>query len=187
MKLIVGLGNPGAKYASTWHNLGFLAVDSLAERVTSFRGFREKDRAEISQVSFEGESVWLMKPQTFMNLSGEAVGSFVRYHGIEPEEVLVVHDDLDLELSRLQIKKGGGSAGHNGLESIFQHWGKDFYRLRVGIGKPPERMSVSDYVLKNVSKAEILPIVESARQALEEVLNKGVNKAVASINVWPKK
>lgn len=186
MKLIIGLGNPGARYSSTWHNLGFLVIDEFAKSQPSFRGFREKDRAQIAQTTFKNSSVWLMKPQTFMNLSGEAVGSFVRYHGVEPQETLVIHDDLDLEMGRLQIKKGGGSAGHNGLESIFQHWGKDFSRLRIGI-KIPDISDVSEYVLKSVSQRTIMPIVESARHALEEVLDKGVDKAAVSINQWPKK
>ena len=186
MKLVVGLGNPGSQYVWTWHNLGFLVLDHVLSRRPDFREYREKDKAMLASVSIGSKEVWFMKPQTFMNLSGEALPKFVRSHGIEPQEAVVVHDEIDLEEGRVQLKKGGGSAGHRGLESIFQYWSRDFYRLRIGIGKP-QGTDAPDHVLGKVPKARIVPIVERASEALEAILSVGPEKAVSAINVWPRK
>ena len=134
MKLIVGLGNPGAQYAGHRHNVGFLAVDQLAgsgwSRETRFK-------ADIVKVLIAGGDRWLMKPATFMNASGEAVGSFSRFHRLVPEEILIIHDELDLPPGAIRLKQGGGHGGHNGIRDIESHLGSpDFWRLRIGIGHP---------------------------------------------------
>lgn len=185
MKLVVGLGNPGTKYTWTWHNLGFLVLDHFLSGQPSFSTYREKGKALLASVPLEGRTAWFMKPQTFMNLSGEALPDFVRSHGVEPEETIVVHDEVDLEEGRIQLKKGGGSAGHRGLESIFQYWSRDFYRLRVGAGKPKE-IDTADHVLRKAPRERLEPIVARASADLAAILAQGPEKAISAINVWPR-
>ncbi|MDD5275236.1 MAG: aminoacyl-tRNA hydrolase [Methylovulum sp.] len=156
IKLIVGLGNPGRQYEKTRHNAGFLFLDELvcdfggAWCVESrFQGLLAECRVAA------GVSVVLLKPETFMNRSGQSVGKVVRYYKLLPEEILVVHDELDFEVGVVRLKKDGGHAGHNGLRDIIAHLGvKDFYRLRFGIGRPGAGKSVADYVLSPPSKVE---------------------------------
>jgi PTH1 family peptidyl-tRNA hydrolase len=161
--LIVGLGNPGPRYARTRHNFGFLLVDRLVSRWASEpgascqgRGVRAK--AELWEVSEEyGARRWLLiKPQTFMNLSGQSVGEVCRKNGIAPERVLVIHDELDLPLGTVRFKFSGGLAGHNGLKSVAAHLGtRDFARLRMGIGRPDGPEAMADYVLRTFHPDEL--------------------------------
>ncbi len=148
IKLIVGLGNPGQQYDRTRHNAGFWFLDGVIANYGVSWSYEGRFEGSVSNALIAKQKVVLLKPQTFMNLSGRAVGNLSRYFKFEPEEILVVHDELDFEPGVIRLKKGGGHAGHNGLRDIAANLGsKDFYRLRVGIGRPPGRQSVADYVL----------------------------------------
>lgn len=153
MKLWVGLGNPGAKYAGNRHNIGFMAV----ERIAADHGFGPWKRGFQGLVSdgrLAGERVMLLKPETFMNLSGQSVGEALRFHKIGPEALTVFHDELDLAPGRLRLKQGGGHAGHNGLRSIHAHIGEGYQRVRLGIGHPGHKDAVAAYVLHDFAKAD---------------------------------
>jgi peptidyl-tRNA hydrolase, PTH1 family len=158
LHLIVGLGNPGGKYARNRHNIGFMALDAMARRWNAKPGntnpWKSKFQAEITDVTVEGEKVLLMKPQTFMNESGRAVGEAMRFHKIALSDVAVFHDELDLAPAKLRTKTGGGNAGHNGLRSISAHCGNDYQRIRMGIGHPGDKDIVFAYVLNDFAKAE---------------------------------
>ncbi|WGR63239.1 aminoacyl-tRNA hydrolase (plasmid) [Paracoccus ferrooxidans] len=153
MKLIVGLGNPGAKYATNRHNVGFMAVDRIAAD-HGFAPWRARFQGEIAEGRLGGMRVTLLKPGTFMNLSGQSVGEAMRYLKLGPEDVTVLHDELDLAPGKLRLKTGGGHAGHNGLRSLHQHIGEGYRRLRIGIGHPGDKNRVSGYVLSDFAKAE---------------------------------
>lgn len=153
MKLFVGLGNPGSKYARTRHNIGFMAVDRIAED-HGFTPWRSKFQGEMSEGRLGREKVILLKPQTFMNLSGQSVGEAMRFHKLTAEDVVVFHDELDLAPGKCRLKSGGGHAGHNGLRSIHQHIGETYDRVRLGIGHPGHKDRVSGYVLHDFAKAE---------------------------------
>ncbi|MCQ2003610.1 aminoacyl-tRNA hydrolase [Rhizobium sp. NRK18] len=153
MIIIAGLGNPGAKYAGNRHNIGFMAVDAIQRRA-SFAPWSKKFRAEISEGEIAGEKVLLMKPQTFMNLSGESVGEAMRFYKLGPENIVAVYDELDLLPGKARIKTGGGSGGHNGIKSLDAHCGKDYRRLRLGIGHPGDKAHVHGYVLGDFAKAD---------------------------------
>lgn len=161
MLLIVGLGNPGRQYENTRHNVGFMAVDSIA-RSLSFSSFSEnnKFKGEIATGEAFGDKTILLKPITYMNLSGEAVGAVASYYKIPLEKIVVIHDDIDLKLGDVRIKRGGGHAGHNGLRSIDAHIGKDYFRIRIGVGRPQDKEDVANYVLQHFSKDEMVDISE---------------------------
>lgn len=152
--LIVGLGNPGSQYACNRHNIGFMALDALQAAYGPMVSWRRKFKGEAAEITIDGQKCLLLKPQTFMNLSGDAVGAACQFYKITPQRVLVIHDELDLPFGRLRSKKGGGHGGHNGLRSIDAHIGTDYYRLRLGIGHPGDKNRVSDYVLHDFSKTE---------------------------------
>src|SRR5215831_16258368 len=154
MWLIVGLGNPGPEYAGNRHNIGFMVVDEIAQRARVGHAWRKKFGGELLQAEVAGAGAILLKPMKYMNLSGEVVQPVAAFFQIEPQRMLVIHDELDLPFGRIQVKLGGGTAGHNGLKSIAQRMGSpDFLRVRVGIGRP-DRMDPADYVLHELSKAE---------------------------------
>ena len=154
MKLFVGLGNPGAKYAGNRHNIGFMALDAIAG-AHGFAPWRSKFQGQVSEGRLGGTRVVLLKPETFMNLSGQSVGEAMRFFKIDPPDVVVFHDELDLAPGKLRLKQGGGHAGHNGLRSIHQHLGTDAYaRVRLGIGHPGHKDRVAGYVLSDFAKAD---------------------------------
>ena len=153
MKLIVGLGNPGAKYARNRHNIGFMAVDEIAS-AHGFSPWRAKFQGQVSKGRIGSDKVILLKPETFMNLSGQAVGEAARFHKIAPADVIVFHDELDLAPAKIRVKTGGGHAGHNGLRSIHQHIGPDYDRVRMGVGHPGHKDAVAGYVLRDFPKAD---------------------------------
>ncbi|HET7831913.1 MAG TPA: aminoacyl-tRNA hydrolase [Gallionella sp.] len=169
IRLIVGLGNPGRDYETTRHNAGFWWVDELARlQNLSFRS-EAKFHGLVARDHWHGHEVWLLKPQTFMNVSGRAVGALAQFYKIEPAQILVVHDELDLPPGSAKLKLGGGHGGHNGLKDIIAHLGtKDFWRLRVGIGHPGERNEVVNYVL-NAPRKEELVLIEQAMQRAQDV------------------
>jgi PTH1 family peptidyl-tRNA hydrolase len=153
MQLFVGLGNPGAKYARNRHNIGFMAVDAIAAD-HGFGPWRAKFRGRVAEGVLGGEKVLLLKPETFMNLSGESVAEAARFYKLGPEDVVVFHDELDLAPGKLRVKRGGGHAGHNGLRSIHAHLGAEYARVRLGIGHPGHKDRVSGYVLQDFAKAD---------------------------------
>ena len=153
MKLFVGLGNPGAKYAGNRHNIGYMAVDRIAAD-HGFGPWRSKFQGVISEGRLGREKVVLLKPETFMNLSGQSVGEAMRFHKLEPADVIVFHDELDLAPGKCRLKTGGGHAGHNGLRSIHAHIGEAYDRVRLGIGHPGDKNRVAGYVLADFAKAE---------------------------------
>ena len=187
--LIVGLGNPGREYSGSRHNVGFMVLDRLAEELDT-RFSRTKMNALMTAVRWQGERLILIKPQTFMNLSGQAVASYLRFYRLPLENTLVVYDDVDLPFETLRMRPDGGDAGQKGVRSIIQQLGtKKFPRLRVGIDRPPGRKPVSDYVLENFSREEqeILPFVlAQASAAALHFINNGLDAAMTQYNQQPK-
>jgi len=153
MRLFVGLGNPGAKYAHNRHNVGFMALDQIASD-HGFGPWRAKFQSSVSEGRLGREKVVLLKPETFMNLSGQSVGEAMRFYKLEVGDVMVFHDELDLVPGKIRVKTGGGHAGHNGLRSIHQHIGADYSRVRIGIGHPGHKDRVSGYVLHDFARAD---------------------------------
>jgi len=159
MQIWVGLGNPGAKYALHRHNVGFMAMDAIAE-VYGFGSEQKKFAGSVREGQIGTHKVLLLKPATFMNESGRSVGEAMRFYKLEMSALTVFHDELDLAPFKVKIKQGGGTAGHNGLRSIDKHLGKEFRRVRIGIGHPGHKDRVSGYVLGNYAKAEIDPLTD---------------------------
>lgn len=153
MKLFVGLGNPGAKYERNRHNIGFMALDRIAGD-HGFSPWKSKFQGQLSEGKLGLEKVILLKPQTFMNNSGQSVGETMRFYKLTTDDVVVLHDELDLAPGKCRVKKGGGHAGHNGLRSIHAHIGADYGRVRLGIGHPGHKDAVSGYVLRDFPKAD---------------------------------
>jgi len=186
VKLIAGLGNPGIRYSYSRHNVGFLVLDALA-RMEDIEISRGKFDSCIGRGMISGVPVILAKPQTFMNLSGIAVGKLAGYFGINTEDIIVVHDDMDFSIGDIRIKIGGGTAGHKGLISVVNHLGgPEFVRIRLGIGRPVAGRMTEDYVLERFSKSEmqVLPdAVERACDAAIEVILSGVQAAMNKFNV----
>ena len=153
MKLLVGLGNPGAKYAQNRHNIGFMAMDRIAAD-HGFSGWRSKFQGQMCDGRLGSERVTLLKPETFMNLSGQSVGEAMRYLKLAPDDIIVFHDEIDLAPGKVRLKTGGGHAGHNGLRSIHGHIGPDYDRVRLGVGHPGHKDAVPGYVLHDFPKAD---------------------------------
>lgn len=151
--LLVGLGNPGKKYAKHRHNIGFMAVDEIAGAY-GFKSYSKKFQGELADGDISGVRCLILKPQTYMNLSGQSVGACARFYKIPPEKIIVFHDELDLPFGKIRIKQGGGNGGHNGLKSMDEHVGANYWRVRMGIAHPGDKDRVSDYVLSDFSKAE---------------------------------
>ncbi|MBY4039576.1 aminoacyl-tRNA hydrolase [Rhodococcus fascians] len=179
--LIVGLGNPGPQYDKTRHNVGFMVADALAGRVGSSFSSHKKSNSDIVQARLDGRSVVVAKPRTFMNLSGQPVAALARFFSVDPANIVVVHDELDIDFGALRLKLGGGEGGHNGLRSISQHLGtKDYLRVRVGVGRPPGRMDPASFVLKPFSTPErkdLGVLIEEAADAAELLLKVGLEAA----------
>lgn len=175
IKLIVGLGNPGRQYEKTRHNAGFLFLDVLADDLGCSWFNESKFQGYFAQGNIANASVMLLKPDTFMNRSGLAVGKIARYYKLQPEEILVVHDELDFNPGIVKLKKDGGHAGHNGLRDIIAHLNSNqFYRLRIGIGRPAAGKVVADFVLSNPSKNEfelLLNAFDLSRNYIPQMVN----------------
>ena len=169
MRLVAGLGNPGARYARNRHNIGFMAVEAIARRHSS-AGFRNRFKGELAEVSIGGERVLLLKPQTFMNASGELVGEAARFFKFLLSDIIVIHDEIDLRPGKVRVKQGGGSAGHNGLRSIDALHGPDYWRVRIGVGHPGVKELVQPYVLQNFSGEELTGWVEPLLVAVAETI-----------------
>ena len=168
IQLIVGLGNPGSEYEPTRHNAGFWFVDELVQRCRQSFRLEQRFHSEVARCLLDGNECRLQKPMTFMNRSGQAVGSLARFFKIPLQQILIVHDELDLPPGTIRLKKGGGHGGHNGLRDLINHLGsRDFYRLRVGIGHPGHRDQVVDYVLRKPSKEDRRQIDQAVYDALD--------------------
>jgi PTH1 family peptidyl-tRNA hydrolase len=186
MHLIVGLGNPGAEYARTRHNAGFMLVERLAEQWKSGWANERKFVSRIAKAEHGGGKVLLCEPQTFMNLSGEAVGALVKYYQLPLEKILIVVDDADLPLGEIRLRPGGGSGGHHGLESVAQHLGSTEYaRLRIGIGRKDEARQITGHVLGKFAAEEnavLEKVLERASGQIECWLSAGLPKAMSQFN-----
>ena len=182
--LIAGLGNPGKEHRQNRHNIGFMAVDRLADQFEISMS-RAQSKAVVGNGRIAGEQVILAKPQTYMNRSGDSIGPLVNYYHIPLENVLVIYDELDLPFGALRLRPEGGSGGHNGMKSIINHLGQGFPRIRLGIGRPPGRMEPADYVLQDFRGAEIEVadiLLNEAVSAVETYLSDGIDLAMTKHN-----
>jgi len=189
IRLLVGLGNPGPQYEGTRHNAGFWWVDAAARALGVRLALDRATHGLVGRASHAGSPVWLLQPQTFMNLSGKAVAPLARFFKIEPAQILVVHDELDLLPGQMKIKQGGGAAGHNGLKDILAQLGTpDFWRLRIGIGHPGTREEVVDWVLRRPAPEQreaILDCIAKSIDALPLLLEGPMERAIAKIHAKP--
>jgi len=173
MRLVVGLGNPGSRYARNRHNIGFMVAAAIARRY-GFSAFRSRFKGELAEGVIGAERLLLLCPQTFMNASGEAVLAAMSFYKIAPGEIVVIHDELDLRPGKVRVKRGGGSAGHNGLRSIDAMIGPDYWRIRIGIGHPGVKELVHPYVLMNFTAEEmrrwVVPLVDAVAETTPVLL-----------------
>lgn len=186
--LVVGLGNPGPKYATTRHNLGFVVADILAERIGSGFKLHKKSGAEATTGRLGGRAVVLAKPRVYMNESGRQVGPLANFYSVDPADVVILHDELDIDFGRIRLKLGGGEGGHNGLRSVAAALGtKNFQRVRIGVGRPPGRKDPAAYVLEPFSSAErpeVGLVCEQAADATELLLSQGLEPAQNIVHAW---
>jgi PTH1 family peptidyl-tRNA hydrolase len=186
--LVVGLGNPGPVYAKTRHNLGFMVADLLAGRLGSAFKVHKKSGAEVTTGRLGDRSVVLAKPRTYMNESGRQVGPLAKFYSIPPADIVVIHDELDIDFGRIRLKLGGGEGGHNGLRSVAAALGtKDFQRVRIGVGRPPGRQDAAAFVLdpfNTVERKEVPTICEQAADATELLLKIGLEPAQNTVHAW---
>ena len=182
LKVIVGLGNPGAKYTETRHNAGFWFIEEVARKCAATFRSDKKFHGEVARISLEGKELWLLKPDTFMNRSGLAVQSLLSFYRISAEQLLVVHDEIDLPPGTVKLKSGGGHGGHNGLRDIIAQLGnKDFFRLRIGVGHPGSKDQVVDYVLRSASRDDRILIdrnIDDAINILPDLASGALEKAM---------
>jgi len=187
--LIVGLGNPGKQYIDTRHNAGWHLLDTIVRDNPTLRFDEKRNKALIARGNLAGVNVALVKPQTYMNLSGEAVGPIARFYKIPPERVVVAFDELDLPLATLKLRKKGGASGHNGMRSIIQHLGtQEFPRIRLGIGRPTGQIPAKAYVLQKFSTNEWKEMVvtyQRGADAVQSILTDGMDNAMNKFNVLP--
>ncbi|WP_168464350.1 aminoacyl-tRNA hydrolase [Wolbachia endosymbiont of Ctenocephalides felis wCfeT] len=181
MHLIVGLGNPGSQYELTCHNIGFIVVDAIC-KYWSFQPFSKKADYLVSSGTINDDKVILLKPYSFMNNSGIPVAKVRNFYKILLDNIIVIHDDADLELGRIKIKKGGSSAGHNGLKSIDSFTNNDYWRLRFGVGRPDDQRSLADYVLSKFSNFDnLIPLVEKIAENIHLILQKNHSTFIKNI------
>ncbi len=186
MKLVAGLGNPGKEYASTKHNLGFLAIDEIARRA-GIDLTKKKFRGVYGEGFLSGEKLILLKPETYMNRSGESVSEAAVFYNISPTDIIIIHDEMDLPAGTLRVKAGGGSAGHNGIRSIIDRIGSpEFIRIRIGIGKPGGKSKGAAHVLSRFGSGEedaVKASVERAADAVLELIENGLERTMNKFNV----
>ena len=190
MKIIIGLGNPGIEYSQTRHNVGFMAIDALAKRLGA-DNWRSKFSALIAETQIGQEKVLLVKPQTYMNLSGTAAGEIMRWYKINSTDIIAVYDDMDFPVGSARLRKNGSSGGHRGVESLLVNIGtEDFARVRIGIGRPAANWTVVDHVLAKFSQADqaaIADIITELLPAIECIVSQGIEKAMSRYNFKTKK
>lgn len=185
IKLIIGLGNPGSQYAKTRHNAGFWFVEKLAESFNISINPEKKFHGKVGRGSIYGTEVRLLLPETFMNRSGQAVAPLAKFYNIQADEILVAHDELDIQAGAIKLKTGGGHGGHNGLRDIVPYIGQDFHRLRIGIGRPQHSSQVSNFVLNKPSQDEQTNIdlaIDCAISSLKDIIHGDFDKARNQIN-----
>ena len=185
IRIIAGLGNPGEKHERTLHNAGFWFADALADAFGGGFRYEKKFDAEICKLAMHGEDVWLMKPQSYMNLSGGPIRSVLDYYRLKANEMLVAHDEIDLPLGTVRFKKAGGHGGHNGLRDVIQHCGPDFLRLRIGVGHPGEKSKVTNYVLKRASsdaERAVEDNIAEAVAAMRTLFDDGLDAATKELH-----
>lgn len=184
MRIVVGLGNPGGRYSNTRHNVGFIAVNRLANNLTG--GWRNKFQAEVGEAVIAGDKCLLVKPQTFMNLSGRSVREILNWYKLAPENLIVIYDDMDLALGKIRLRFQGGAGGHNGIKSIIGELGTDrFDRIKIGIGRPPEGWDPVDYVLSDLRANELAnmaEVLEKVEGAVQSIISEGIIRAMNSYN-----
>ncbi|MGQ9371416.1 aminoacyl-tRNA hydrolase [Azospirillum sp. A39] len=183
MLLLVGLGNPGAEYARNRHNIGFMAVEEIARR-HGFGPWRRRFQGQTAEGTVAGDKILALEPLTYMNLSGQSVGAALQFFKLKPEQVVVFHDELDLPPARLRVKKGGGHGGHNGLRSIDGHIGKEYWRVRLGIGHPGDKNQVSNYVLHDFAKADkdwLEPLIDACADAFPLLVEGQAEKFMSKV------
>lgn len=190
MKLIVGLGNPGMQYAATRHNIGFEVIDSISDAY-NIQVVKNKYKALIGEGMIAGEKVILMKPQTYMNLSGEAVKACMEFHKIAIEDLIVIYDDISLEVGQLRLRESGSAGGHNGIKNIIAHLGtQQFNRIRFGVGEKPAGWDLANYVLGRFPEEEmkvVAPQTVEAAKAVELIIRSGMSKAMNQYNIKVKR
>lgn len=186
--LVVGLGNPGPNYAKTRHNLGFMVADILADRIGSGFKVHKKSGAEVTTGRLGNRAVVLAKPRVYMNESGRQVGPLANFYSVDAADVVVLHDELDIDFGRIRLKLGGGEGGHNGLRSVAAALGtKNFQRVRIGVGRPPGRKDPAAYVLEAfsaVERPEVPTICEQAADATELLIAQGLEAAQNTVHAW---
>jgi PTH1 family peptidyl-tRNA hydrolase len=183
--IIAGLGNPDSKYERTLHNAGFWFVDALAREYGGDLRYEKKFDADIGRIKLQDKDVWLVKPQSFMNLSGGPVRGMLDYYRLRPADLLVAHDEIDLPPGTVRLKQGGGHGGHNGIRDVIQHCGADFMRLRVGVGHPGEKSKVTNYVLKKGSadvQAAVEQNLDDAVALMPVLMDDGLNAAMKELH-----
>lgn len=183
--MIAGLGNPDSKYERTLHNAGFWFVDALLRKVGGEFRYDKKFDAEICRIDLQGNEVWLVKPQSFMNLSGGPVRGVLDYYRLQPEQLLVAHDEIDLPPGTVRLKLGGGHGGHNGMRDVMRHCGSDFMRLRIGVGHPGEKSMVTNYVLKKGAadvEAAVNKTLDDAVAVMPILVEDGLNAAMKKLH-----
>lgn len=188
MKLIVGLGNPGAQYAKTRHNVGAMVADRLVAAAGDRFTVHKRSGAEVATIRLNGEPVLVAKPRTYMNVSGRQIGPLAKFYSVNPDDLIVVHDELDIDFGLVRLKQGGGEGGHNGLRSISQAIGtRDYPRVRLGIGRPPGRQDPADFVLKpfpSSARADVELLIEHGADAAELLLSSGLESAQNTVHTW---
>ena len=185
LTMIAGLGNPEDRYERTLHNAGFWFVDELARRHSGQFKYEKRFDADICKVSIAGSDVWLAKPQSYMNLSGGPVRALLDYYRLPVEQLLVAHDEIDLPPGTVRLKQGGGHGGHNGLRDVIQHCGREFMRLRLGVGHPGHKDQVTSYVLKRASsdvEAAINRNIDDAVDVIPLLIDEGLNAAMKKLH-----
>ncbi len=183
--IIAGLGNPDSKYERTLHNAGFWFVDALARKFGGDLRFDKKFDADVGRILLQDHEVWLLKPQSFMNLSGGPVRGMLDYYRLRPQQLLVAHDEIDLPPGTVRLKQGGGHGGHNGIRDVIQHCGAEFMRLRVGVGHPGEKSKVTNYVLKKGSadvEAAVEQNLDDAIAVMPILMDEGLNAAMKKLH-----
>jgi PTH1 family peptidyl-tRNA hydrolase len=182
---IAGLGNPEERYARTLHNAGFWFIDELARRASGRFRYEKRFDADVCRITLSGNDIWLIKPQSYMNLSGGPLRSVLDYYRLAVSDLLVAHDEIDLEPGTVRLKQGGGHGGHNGLRDVIRHTGSDFMRLRIGVGHPGHKDLVTDYVLKRASadvERAMLQNIDDAADVMPILVEEGMGKAMTRLH-----
>ena len=185
LSVIAGLGNPGKRYERTLHNAGFWCIDDIAKKYNAVFSYSKKFDAEICQITISKRDIWLIKPQSFMNMSGGPIRAALDYYRISPERMLVIHDEIDLPPGVTKLKMGGGHGGHNGLRNIFNHCDRNFMRIRIGVGHPGDKRDVTDYVLRDVTQNLEVAINENIKDVqdiITIILEQGIECAMKKLH-----